>query len=48
MQDKQQEQKEPPLEGPPFFKRWAGMYWLVIGNLIFLIFLFYLLTAHYA
>jgi hypothetical protein len=35
-------------EGPPFFKRWSGMYWLVIGNLIVLIFLFYLLTAHYA
>lgn len=36
------------LEGPPFFKSWAGMYWLVIGNLIVLIFLFYLLTSYYA
>lgn len=36
------------LEGPPFFKRWSGMYWLVIANLVFLIFLFYLLTAYYA
>lgn len=36
------------LEGPPFFKSWAGMYWLLIGNLAFLIFLFYLLTAYYA
>lgn len=42
-QDKQEE-----LEGPPFFKRWAGMYWLVIGNLLLLIFLFYLITERYA
>ncbi|MDF9795941.1 hypothetical protein OKW21_001204 [Catalinimonas alkaloidigena] len=36
------------LDGPPFFKRWSGMYWLVIGNLVFLIILFYLLTAYYS
>lgn len=36
------------LEKPPFFKSWAGMYWLVIGNLLVLILLFYLLTSSYA
>ncbi|WP_299758576.1 hypothetical protein [uncultured Pontibacter sp.] len=32
---------------PPFFKRWAGMYWLVLGNLAFLIILFYIITKLY-
>jgi len=36
------------IDPPPFFSRWAGMYWLVIGNLAFLVFLFYLITAYYA
>jgi len=38
---------EPPLEKPPFFKRWKGMYWLVLGNLAFLIVLFYIITKIY-
>lgn len=46
MSDQQESQEE--LEGPPFFKRWAGMYALVIGNLIFLIVLFYFITAAYS
>ncbi len=33
---------------PPIFKTWAGMYWLVLGNLAFFILLFYLLTLAYA
>jgi hypothetical protein len=33
---------------PPIFKTWAGMYWLVLGNLAFFILLFYLLTIAYA
>jgi len=32
------------IEKPPFFKSWKGWYFLVIGNLTFLIILFYLFT----
>lgn len=35
-------------EKPPYFKSWKGWYLLVIGNLIFLIILFYLFTIHYS
>ncbi|MFP4340967.1 MAG: hypothetical protein ACLFQO_11035 [Cyclobacteriaceae bacterium] len=35
-------------EKPPFFDSWAGMYALVLGNLFFLIILFYLLTVYYS
>ena len=38
---------EPPIEGPPFFKTWTGMYWLVLGNLAFMIVLFYIITKLY-
>ncbi|MCH7973492.1 MAG: hypothetical protein IH949_06340 [Bacteroidetes bacterium] len=31
-------------EKPPFFKSWKGWYFLVLGNLAFLIILFYLFT----
>jgi len=41
-------EKEKPLDKPPFFKSWAGMYWLVLGNLVFLILLFYTITKIYA
>ncbi|PKV63271.1 hypothetical protein [Pontibacter ramchanderi] len=33
---------------PPFFKSWKGMYWLVLGNLAFLIILFYIITRIYS
>lgn len=39
--------QEPPIVKPPFFKTWAGMYWLVLGNLAFLIILFYIITKLY-
>lgn len=35
-------------EKPPFFKKWKGWYLLVLGNLVFLIILFYLFTNHYS
>ncbi|WP_018479715.1 hypothetical protein [Pontibacter roseus] len=35
------------LDKPPFFKSWRGMYWLVLGNLAFLIILFYIITKLY-
>lgn len=38
---------ENPLDKPPFFKSWKGMYWLVLGNLAFLIIIFYMLTKIY-
>lgn len=38
----------PEEESPPFFKSWRGMYWLVIGNLVFMIILFYWLTLYYS
>ena len=47
MQDTQPVDKEKPLEKPPIFKSWAGMYWLVLSNLAFLILLFYILTKIY-
>jgi hypothetical protein len=40
--------KEPEEEKPPFFKSWKGMYWLVLGNLALLVFLFYLFTKAYS
>ena len=39
--------EESPITKPPFFKSWAGMYWLVLGNLAFLIILFYIITKTY-
>jgi hypothetical protein len=36
------------IDKPPFFKTWKGMYWLVLGNLAFLITLFYIITKIYA
>jgi hypothetical protein len=47
MRDKEPVDKERALEKPPFFKSWAGMYWLVLGNLVFLILLFYIITKIY-
>ncbi|MCJ8167253.1 hypothetical protein MKJ04_20600 [Pontibacter sp. E15-1] len=48
MPDINPHEREKPLEKPPFFKHWSGMYWLVLGNLVFLILLFYTLTKIYA
>ena len=39
---------EKPIEKPPFFGSWSGMYWLVLGNLAFLIVLFYIITRAYS
>ncbi|MFD1188155.1 hypothetical protein [Pontibacter rugosus] len=39
--------QEQPIDKPPFFKTWAGMYKLVLGNLVFLIILFYIITKIY-
>ena len=47
MQDTNPVDEVKPLEKPPIFKSWAGMYWLVLGNLAFLILLFYILTKIY-
>lgn len=33
---------------PPFMKSWKNLYILVIGNLVFLIIIFYLLTKIYS
>ncbi len=38
----------PNEDTPPFFKSWKGMYWLVIGNLIAMVALFYWLTLYYS
>ncbi|MBC5993469.1 hypothetical protein [Pontibacter cellulosilyticus] len=47
MKDTHPVDEEAPISKPPFFKSWAGMYWLVLGNLAFLIILFYTLTKIY-
>ncbi|MBW7468893.1 hypothetical protein ABID22_003557 [Pontibacter aydingkolensis] len=47
MKDTHPVDEEAPISKPPFFKSWAGMYWLVLGNLAFLIILFYILTKIY-
>ncbi|WP_242916598.1 hypothetical protein [Pontibacter liquoris] len=49
MEEKEQQpvDTEPALWKPPFFKSWAGMYWLVLGNLAFIIILFYIITKVY-
>ncbi|MBF8964173.1 hypothetical protein I0P70_13035 [Pontibacter sp. FD36] len=36
------------LDKPPFFESWKSMYWLVLGNLAFLITLFYIITRIYS
>jgi len=39
----------PEQEGkPPIFKSWSTLYWLVIGNLAFLIILFYIFSKTYS
>ncbi|MBJ6116777.1 hypothetical protein JAO76_01150 [Pontibacter sp. BT310] len=47
MQENHPVDEEPALEKPPFFKSWKGMYWLVLGNLAFMIVLFYAITKYY-
>jgi hypothetical protein len=32
---------------PPFFKTWKGMYWLVMGALLFQIVLYYAITRFF-
>lgn len=32
---------------PPIFKSWTGWYVLVLGNLVFLVIIFYLFTLAY-
>ena len=39
---------EKPIVKPPFFSSWSGWYWLVLGNLAFLIVLFYIITRVYS
>lgn len=34
-------------ENPPVFQKWKSWYWLVMGNLAFLIILFLLLSRAY-
>lgn len=34
-------------EAPPILGSWKNLYWLVIGNLAFMILLFYLFTEIY-
>ena len=41
-------QQSAETDKPPFFKSWKGMYWLVLGNLAFLIILFYIITRIYS
>lgn len=41
-------QEETEFGKPPFFNSWSGMYWLVVGNLAFLILLFYLFTRYFS
>jgi len=39
--------KTSEAEKPPLFKNWKGWYFLEIGNLVFLIILFYLFTKFF-
>lgn len=47
MKDNHPVDEEPAIHKPPFFKSWAGMYWLVLGNLAFMIVVFYIITKIY-
>ena len=47
VEDKEKVLVRDETDKPPFFKSWSGMYWLVLGNLAFLILLFYLITKIY-
>jgi hypothetical protein len=33
---------------PPFFRSWRGMYWLVMGFLVFQIIIYYAITRYFA
>ena len=39
--------KKKDPNAPPFFRSWTGMYWLVLGNLVLMIVLFYAITRYY-
>jgi hypothetical protein len=47
LEDKEATKVRDDIGKPPFFKSWSGMYWLVLGNLAFLILLFYFITKIY-
>jgi hypothetical protein len=47
MKEAEEDKTPTELDKPPFFKSWKGMYWLVLGNLAFLITLFYIITKIY-
>ena len=36
------------LDSPPFFKKWSGMYWLLIVTLALLVILFHLFSVHFS
>lgn len=38
---------ESKRQRPPFFQTWKGMYWLVLGTLLFQIIVFYAITLYY-
>ena len=43
-----EEPKNPrDLATPPYFKSWSTIYWLVIGNLVLIIFLLYLFSISF-
>ena len=42
------EHKDINEDKPPYFNSWKSWYWLVVGNLLFLITLFYLFTQYYS
>ncbi len=41
-------EKEIPVDPPPFLGSWKNIYWLLMGNLVVLILLFYLFTRHFS
>ena len=41
------DQQASDIDAPPFFKNWKGMYWFLVGFLIFQIIIYYLITIIY-
>ena len=42
-----EKEKQIVQDQPRFFRKWSGVYGVVLGFLAFLVLLFYLITRHY-
>ena len=48
LKSESKEQDYPVIDPPPFFNTWNKMYALVVGTLVFYVYILYLFTAYYS